>query len=106
MDNVHLVTLSYAAALIIMFVCILIIRIAVTKLSFFKYAGYLIRLIGVLPGFLGVIYGIYVHFVLNNPSGLAIMSAALLLEIGSVQLLYILKRLKKDLPVNSEPVKQ
>ena len=106
MADAHLATLSFAASLIIVFVCILVIRIAITNTGYIRHAGYLIRLIGVLPGFLGVIYGIYVQFVLNNPSGIAVMSAALLLEIASVQLLYILKRYENGLPVKSEPVDQ
>ena len=106
MDNIQLATLAYAAALIILFLCILFLRIALTRAGYVKYAGYLIRLIGVLPGFLGVIYGIYIHFVLKNPSGLAVMSAALLLEIGCVQLLHILKRYEQGLPADSGPVNQ
>ena len=106
METIQLATLSYAASLIILFVCIFLLRVSVTRAGFIKPAGYIIRLIGVLPGFLGVIYGIYVQFVLNDPSGLAVMSAALLLEVGCVQLLYILKRYEKDLLVKSEPVNQ
>ena len=90
MNELQYATLAYAACLIILFVCILFIRVAV----------------GVLPGFVGVIFGIYVQFVLSNPSGLAIMSGGLLLEIGSVQLLYILKKYEQGSHVKSEPVNQ
>lgn len=106
MNKLHYATLAYAACLIILFICILLIRIAVDKRGYIKHARYLIRLIGVLPGFIGVIFGIYVQFVLSNPSGLAIMSGGLLLEIGSVQLLYILKKYEQGLHVKSEPVNQ
>ena len=104
MYNVQLSTLSYATCLTMLFLCILFLRIALTNINYIKHAGYLIRIIGVLPGFVGVIYGAYLQFILNNPSGWAIMSGCLLLEIGSVQLLYILKKYKQYLDVKSEPV--
>ncbi|MGI9534964.1 MAG: hypothetical protein ACR2NW_08425 [Thermodesulfobacteriota bacterium] len=106
MDNYHYATLAYAVCLMILFLCILFIRIAVDKSKYIKYVRYLIRIIGVIPGFIGVLLGIYVMFILNNRSGFAIMSGGLLLEIGSVQLLYILKKHEQGLSVESEPVNQ
>ena len=106
MDKYYYATIAYAVFLIILFLCILLIRIAIDKTGYIRYIRYLIRLIGVLPGFLGVLYGIYVLFMLNNRAGLAIMSGGLLLELGSVQLLSILKKYEQELLVKSEPVNQ
>ncbi|MGI9553980.1 MAG: hypothetical protein ACR2NC_03560 [Thermodesulfobacteriota bacterium] len=106
MENLQHATIAYSVCLIILFFCILLIRIAIDKNKYIKYVRYIIRLIGVLPGFVGVLFGIYVLFMLNNRAGLAIMSGGLILEIGSVQLLYILKKYDQDLSVKPDPVNQ
>jgi hypothetical protein len=83
---------SYSAALLLLFLCIIFLRMAVhnpTSISTFRI---LIRLFGIVPGFGGVLFGLYMQFKLNNPDSFPIMTAWLLLELGAVQLLYILKR--------------
>lgn len=93
-------TVFYAACLTILFFCILSLRMAFSNARYVKYSRYFIRAAGVLPGFLGVLYGIYLHFILNDPSGLALMSGSLLLEVACVQLLYVLK--KHDQGLNAD----
>ena len=106
MDRYQYATIAYAICLIILFSCIMFIRIAIDKKNYIKYIRYLIRIIGVLPGFLAVLLGIYILIMEDNRAGLAVMSGGLLLEIGSVQLLYILKKYEEDLLVKSDPVNQ
>lgn len=95
MSYEQLLPVLYAICLTILLLCILSLRMAFTNSNYIKYSRYLIRAIGVLPGFLGVIYGVYLQFILDNLSGLVVMSGCLLLEVGSVQLLYVLKNMSK-----------
>lgn len=95
-------TVFYAICLIILFFCILSLRMAFKNAGYIKYCRYFIRAIGVLPGFLGVLYGVYLQFILNDPSGLIIMSGSLLLEVASVQLLYVLNKHNQNLDAGSD----
>ena len=95
MDKFYYATIAYGAGLMVLFTCILFVRIGMEKVAYTRYLKYAIRLFGILPGFVAVIYGIYVQFFLNGSYGLAIMSAGLLLEIGAVQLLQILKKIEE-----------
>ena len=91
------VVVSYALSLMLLFINILCFHIAFIKRNRSKLLQWIIRLIGVIPGFIGVLLGIYIFIKTNGePKGIAIMSAFLLLELGSVQLLNILKKLEKS----------
>ncbi len=101
MEYAQVSTVFYAICLTILFFCILSLRMAFTNAGYVKYCRYFIRTAGVLPGFLGVLYGVYLQFILNDPSGLVIMTGSLLLEVASVQLLYVLKKHDQDLDAGS-----
>lgn len=90
------VVAAYALSLILLFTNILCLNIAFTKRNRLKLMQWTIRLIGVIPGFIGVLVGIYILIKSNGETnGIAIMSAFLILELGSVQLLNILKKLEQ-----------
>ena len=97
------VTISYSLSLILLFLCVIFVRIAANKNEYISTARYLLRLFGVVPGFIGVILGIYLQLRLKDPAGIMVMTAWLILELGSVQLLNILKKLEKELAGSSEP---
>lgn len=54
---------------------------------------WVLRITGVVPGFAGVLWGIYIHFISGGTDGMTIMTAWLILELGSVQLLNLMKKL-------------
>jgi len=95
---------SYSAALLLLFLCIIFLRMAVHNPSTLSTFRILIRIFGIVPGFGGVLFGLYLQFKLNNPDAFPIMTAWLLLELGSVQLLYILKRHETVLAGSPESV--
>ena len=85
------VTLSYIAALILLFVCISITS-GVGKITD-VIARRLIIGVGVVPGVVGVIYGFLLAFTSENSEiFLSVISAWLLLEIGAIQLNKIINK--------------
>jgi hypothetical protein len=85
------VTLSYIAALILLFVCISITS-GVGKITD-VIARRLIIGFGVVPGAVGVIYGFLLAFTSENSEiFLSVISAWLLLEIGAIQLNKIINK--------------
>ena len=85
------VTLSYIAALILLFVCISITS-GVGKITD-VIARRLIIGVGVVPGVVGVIYGFLLAFTSENSEIFSsVISAWLLLEIGAIQLNKIINK--------------
>ena len=95
---------SYSASLLLLFVCIMCIRMAVHNSKNISTFRNLVRLFGIVPGFAGVLFGIYMQFKLENSEAFTVMTAWILLELGAVQLLYILKKYEKDLSGAPDPV--
>ena len=95
---------SYSASLLLLFLCIMFLRIGVQNTQSIPTFRILIRLFGILPGFAGVLFGIYLQFKIEGREAFSVMTAWLLLEIGSVQLLNILKKYEEVLPGKSDPV--
>ena len=88
------VLIGYAASLLLLFINIMFFVTAYTNRKYLNTMQWAMRLLGILPGFLGVLIGIYIFIQSNGGSkGIAIMSAFLILELGTVQLLNILKKL-------------
>ncbi len=95
---------SYSAALLLLFLNVIFLRMAVHNPNALGTFRILIRIFGIVPGFGGVLFGLYFQFKLNNPDSFPIMTAWLLLELGAVQLLNILKRHESVLAGNPETV--
>jgi hypothetical protein len=89
--------LSYAAALFLLYACILLYALACKyRRNIFRN---LITAFGMLPGVVGVIYGFFVILSTGNSAqGLGIMTAWLLLEMGALQL----KQLTENIETISE----
>ena len=88
------VLIGYAASLLLLFTNIMFFVTAYTNRKYLNTMQWAMRLLGILPGFLGVLIGIYIFIQSNGGSnGIAIMSAFLILELGTVQLINILKKL-------------
>lgn len=87
------VLISYSASLILLFIGIVCLKIAYSNPNHSKKLQWLLRFVGVIPGFAGVIWGVYVQLIQKNPEGLVIMSAWLILEIGTVKLLNLMKKI-------------
>jgi len=83
---------SYSAALLLLFLNVIFLRMAVHNPNSLGTFRILIRIFGIVPGFGGVLFGLYLQFKLNNPDSFPIMTAWLILELGAVQLLQILKK--------------
>ena len=94
---------SYTISLILLFLCVLLLRIAANKNKYLQLVRHLIRVFGVLPGFIGVFAGIYLQLKFKDPGGFAVMTAWLILELGSVQTLNILRTIENKLPGTSDP---
>ena len=88
MNNVAII--SYGGALILLYLCILLYSLACKRREdIFKK---LIFAFGMLPGFIGVIYGF--TLVLepgNSAQGIGVMTAWLLLEMGAIRLKQLVK---------------
>ena len=84
--------LSYFLSLFFLFLGIIFLRLAYSSPKNCGLYQWMIRFIGVLPGFIGVIAGVYLHFTKGGIDGLSIMSAWLILELGSVQMLNLMKK--------------
>ena len=85
------VIVSYASALILLYVCIMLFSQA-RKHGDNLYKR-LIVACGMLPGLAGVFYGFYLFLTLpDRTQGLAVMSAWLLLELGALQLKQLVNR--------------
>lgn len=88
MNNVAII--SYGGALILLYLCILLYSLACKRREdIFKK---LIIVFGMLPGFIGVIYGF--SLVLkpgDSAQGIGVMSAWLILEMGAIQLKQLIK---------------
>ena len=95
---------SYSAALLLLFLNVIFLRMAVHNPNSLSTFRILIRMFGILPGFAGVLFGLYLQFKLNNPDSFPVMTAWLILELGAVQLLSILKRHESVLSGNPESV--
>jgi hypothetical protein len=83
--------ISFSIALILLVFCILIFSKSLKKKN--KVGRMLITFFGILPGFLLVLLSfIFLVIETKNKDYLAMLSAGLLLEVGSVQLHQILKK--------------
>jgi hypothetical protein len=86
----NLAIVSYGGALILLYLCILLYSLACKRgEDIFKN---LIIAFGMVPGFIGVIYGF--TLVLkpgNSAQGIGVMTAWLLLEMGAIQLKQLIK---------------
>lgn len=89
--NSHIV-LSYLLSLVLLFTGILLLKAAYSNPASSSKYQWMIRLSGVIPGFGGVLFGIYTYFITGSIDGLTIMTAWLILELGSVQMLNLMKR--------------
>jgi len=77
--------ISYGGALILLYLCILLYSQACKSQN--SIFAKLITLFGMVPGFIGVIYGfILILSTGKTGEGVAIMTAWLLLELGALQL--------------------
>lgn len=86
------IIISYLLSLILLFLGIIFLRAAYSNPQRSVLYQWILRFTGVLPGFLGVIFGLYTHFKAGGTDGLTIMTAWLILELGSVQILNLMKR--------------
>lgn len=87
------VTLSYVAALTLLFVCILIFSWIGKKSE--SLIRKLIVGVGMVPGLIGALYGFSLAFTHGNTREvLPVMSAWLLLEFGALQLTRMIKEYK------------
>lgn len=83
-------TFSYATALILLYLCILLFYRAHKNDK--QVYHLLLNIFGMLPGFGFVLYGFYLFLTLaDRTQGLAVLTAGLLLEMGALQLKQILK---------------
>lgn len=89
--NSHIL-LSYLISLVLLFIGILLLKAAYSDPGNSVRYQWMLRITGVLPGFLGVLFGIYTYFIAGGTDGLTIMTAWLILELGSVQILNLMKR--------------
>lgn len=88
-------TISYASALILLYLCILLFASAHKNNK--KIYHLLLNIFGMLPGFCFVLYGFYLFLTLGDRTqGLAVLTAGLLLEMGALQLKQILKTRSDD----------
>ncbi len=95
---------SYSAALLLLFLNVIFVRMGVHNPASLSTFRILVRIFGIVPGFAGVLFGLYMQFKLNNPDSFPIMTAWLILELGAVQLLYILKKFETASAGSTEPV--
>ena len=86
------ILLSYFLSLFLLFIGIILLKLAYSSPKNCNLYQWIIRLIGVLPGFIGVIAGVYLHFRNGGLDGMSIMTAWLILELGSVQILNLMKK--------------
>lgn len=101
--NIYVVA-SYSASLLLLFLCIIFVRMGVHNNQAIPTFRNLVRIFGIFPGFAGVLFGIYLQFKIEGAQAFSVMTSWLLLEIGSVQLLNILKKYEQDLSGGPEPV--
>ena len=88
------VILSYAGALILLYLCIVLFIWDCRRQD--NFIGKLIMLFGMIPGLAGVLFGFYLFLTLENrEQGLAVLVAWLLLEMGAFQLRYFNKSFVK-----------
>ena len=93
MDKV--VILSYAGALILLYLCIVLFIWDCQRQD--NIIGRLILLFGMIPGLAGVLFGFYLFVTLENrEQGLGVLIAWLLLELGAFQLRHFSKSFVKD----------
>ena len=84
------VILSYASALILLYICILVFAALGNKSAL--VARNLIMGVGVIPGLIGVVYGFSLVFIQTNIGVvLSVLVAWLLLELGALQLTWLIK---------------
>lgn len=95
---------SYSASLLLLFLNVIFLRMGIHNPGSLGTFRILIRLFGILPGFAGVLFGLYLQFKLNSPDSFPVMTAWLILELGAVQLLNILKKHESLLTGKSEPI--
>ena len=84
------VVVTYASALILLYFCIVLYSLACNygKRPYVR----LIMVFGMMPGLAGVAYGFYLFLTSGDRTqGLAVMTAWLLLELGSLQLIRLVK---------------
>lgn len=84
------VVMSYASALILLYICILLYSLA-CRYGNDPYRKLLVAL-GLLPGLAGVVYGCYLFLSLEDRAlGLAVMSAWGLLEMGALHIKLLMR---------------
>lgn len=84
--------LSYIASLLLLFTGIILLKRAYQNPSSSGFYQWFLRLTGIIPGFAGVIWGVYLQITNEGIDGLVIMSAWLVLQLGSVQILSLMKK--------------
>ena len=86
-----IVVMSYASALILLYVCVLLYSLA-CRYGKNPYRR-LIVAFGMLPGIAGVVYGACLFLTPGDRTqGLAVMTAWMLLEAGALQFKQLLKK--------------
>ena len=95
---------SYSASLLLLFLNVIFLRMGVHNPSSLSTFRILIRMFGILPGFAGVLFGLYLQFKHGSPDSFPVMTAWLILELGAVQLLNVMKKHESLLTGRSEPV--
>jgi len=93
MNNIAII--SYSGALILLYLCILLYSQACSRQG--KIFINMITVFGMVPGLIGVIYGLFLILKTGDTAqGLGIMTAWLLLELGALQLKQLIQKGRTD----------
>ncbi len=92
---------AYFASLCLLFINIVFLRKVYKNVKRYTLYLWAVRILGILPGFAGVIWGITIYVKKQNIDGFIIMTPWLILEAGSLQILIFMNELVKNSKKNS-----
>lgn len=89
--------LLFSSAIVVILLVLNILVFSLTYINRSKVGSVLLAVFGIIPGFLGVLWGIVLFFQrAHSNEAMGILSVWLLLEVGAMQLRQVLKKLNSQ----------